>query len=705
MGGSRLGSVLVAAWVCAVVVSVWGPMRADGQGTMEGGPGPPVEATEGQPGVTGPSTVTLNFGDEVDIRLIVDYVAARTGRNFIYDETLIGTVALRAPQEVPSDALYGVLQTILEFKGWALVPAPRGFVKVVPAPVAALKPSPFYGPDEVDELPDDDVIVTQVVELEFADPAALLQALVPIVSGTGVPYVAGPRGRGAAAATAQAVAAGPKLLAVPEHRLLVITDYAPNVRRVVKLVEMLDREARREPARREVFRLEHARAEQYAPRILSYLQAQHSLSGEADEAAALVDCDPRLNSVIVVGTAEDVETVRELIESFDVPVPETETPYRILWLKNSRAEQMLETVEQVMTARAEATSGSAEAPGASGGLQQSPGDAAGTGVHVVANKHTNSIILLGPPKEVEVLATVVGHLDRRRPQVTIEALVVEVDADKTFDVGTELANLQEFAGDKVGGATSFGLSEIDFTEGTVEIEPARGLTGFLILDGDVRAIIRLFEQKVQGKIVSHPRALVNDNESAVFRSEREEPFVQISTLGADTTTVSFGGYENAGTTLSITPHISEADYLQLEIELELSAFQGEGALDAPPPRTRSTVSSRVTVPDNATVLLGGLNRTDERQTISRVPILGSIPILGYLFRRKTTVRSDATLYVFIKANIARQEDFSDLKASSEEASRQLLRQENLTRSESRRLPEGQDVFESPAFRPGAGRER
>lgn len=676
-------------------------------------PVPPAEGRE--------AMVQLNFGDTVDLRVFVDYVAARTGRNFIYDESLVGAVTLRAPTEVPVTALYGVLESVLEFKGWSLVAAPEGFIKVVPAGVAATKPTPFFGPEEMGKLPDADVIVTQVVKLKYAEPAAVLASLQPILSGTSVtgrPTLRVPTAARRPTAARPAfptatTALGGRMVAVPEHRLIIITDYAPNVRRIVRLIQTLDREA--PAAEMDLIPLQYIRAEEYAPKILNYLQARYGQAGRPVPVAPLVDYDSRLNTLIVVASADDLDAVHALIADLDVEVPEEARRYRIIRLKNSSAEEMLATLQEVMAAQAQGPTGARlttgpkpppRAPGAPGPAAPGASTAgrggspiSGTRVTAIADKHTNAIILIGPREEQEVLAAIIESLDTRRPQVLIEALIVEVDTDRILDIGLELAHLQPLRGTRVGGVSTFGFTTANITGGTVEIAPAAGLTGFLILDSQVTALLNLFQQKGLGKIVSRPRALVNDNESATFISEREEPFIQVSNLGADTTTVSFGGYEKAGTTLEITPHISEADYLQLEIRLVLSAFQGEGTVNAPPPRVTNNVYSKVTVPDNRTVLLGGLTRTDERKTVQKVPLLGDLPLLGWLFRRDTVTKSEATLYVFIKSRIAREEDFSDLQALAEEASQTLLQQENLLRDPAEQVPTDEDVYQSPAFRP------
>ncbi len=683
------------------------------------------------PAASGDQKVILNFGDQVDIKLIVDYVAARTKTNYIYDETLTGTVSLRAPKEVSVTALQSILESILEFKGWALSPSPEGFVKVVSASVAGTKPTPFYGPNETAKLPDRDVIVTQVVALKNTDAATVMNSLQGIMSGVAAPRAAQP---GRPAAGGAGLAAGSRIFAVPGQRMLVLTDYAPNVARMLKMIEVLDVTADQPPLK--LIPLKYIRADEYAPKITAYLRARSGMDSSAQGRAGFaIDSDARLNALVVVALPADMEAIASLAEQLDVPVPEAERPYRIIRLKNTKAEDMLATVQQIMGGGMETTTASghpststpapsgttprattgtpayaAAAPATAAAATDSSAAIAAAGggtmtglvgsqVQAIANKHTNSLILVGPPREQALLAAIIEQLDMRRPQVMIEALVVEVSRSQALDIGVELLNLQRGA---VRGGTNFGLSKIDFAAKTAAVSASSGLTGFVIKGGDIQAIVKLMEQKGNGRIVSRPRALVNDNEAASFVSEAEEPYTQINAVGSNTTTSSFGGYETAGTYLDVTPHISEADYLQLDIHVKLSAFTGTAASDsAPPARHTDEVTSKVTIPDNSTVLIGGLNRADNSNSRSQVPILGSIPLLGQLFRRDTSDASQATLYVFIKTRIARAEDFSDLKGLSSAASRQVITEENLTRPEYKQLPVKQDLFESPAAS-GAG---
>ncbi|MCP4711495.1 MAG: AMP-binding protein, partial [Planctomycetes bacterium] len=154
---------------------------------------------------------------------------------------------------------------------------------------------------------------------------------------------------------------------------------------------------------------------------------------------------------------------------------------------------------------------------------------------------------------------------------------------------------------------------------------------------------------------------VNDNETGSITSERQEPTTTTTiSPGSDTPIVDFKDYVSAGTTLEITPHISESDFLQLEINLTVDSFEGEGTNNVPPPKSTNVINTLVTVPNGMTIILGGLTSQNDGLTENKVPLLGDIPILGALFRNVSRSESEGVLYVFVRAEIVRKPDFSDL---------------------------------------------
>ncbi len=274
--------------------------------------------------------------------------------------------------------------------------------------------------------------------------------------------------------------------------------------------------------------------------------------------------------------------------------------------------------------------------------------------------NTTTSIVVGGPAAHKFYERLILELDRRRPQVLIEATIVNLDTSNGFSLGVELAARRRGEENRTITFTSFGLSEVDETTGQLVLTPGLGFNG-AILNADVAdVVLRALKTSGRARIVSAPRILVNDNATGALNSVAEAPFVSTNT-GETIATTSFGGYAEAGTTIQLTPHISEADYLQLEYVVTLSNFTNGGSEGIPPSRQRNEVASEVTVPDGSAIVVGGLNQTQWRESISAVPLLGEIPILKHLFRSRTTSDSRTTLFVFIRPVILRDDEFRDLK--------------------------------------------
>jgi general secretion pathway protein D len=286
---------------------------------------------------------------------------------------------------------------------------------------------------------------------------------------------------------------------------------------------------------------------------------------------------------------------------------------------------------------------------------------------VTADENTNTIIVVASPAIQRVYEQLIERLDQRRPQVLIETTVVTLDTSGNFSLGVEISQAGRFntggGEDAFGiGFSSFGLSAVDLDTGALTIDPAVGFNGAVISPEIANVVLQAFKSSGRGSVSAAPRILVNDNATGTLDSVLEAPTTVTDTSNSVSTTTSFGGFESAGTNISMTPRIAEGDYLKLEFSVTLSGFTGEASSSAvPPPRQTNAIQSEVTVPDGYTVVVGGLNRTDESSTNQRVPILGDLPLIKYLFRSTSENQTQSTLFVFIKPVILRDDDFTDLK--------------------------------------------
>ena len=285
---------------------------------------------------------------------------------------------------------------------------------------------------------------------------------------------------------------------------------------------------------------------------------------------------------------------------------------------------------------------------------------------VVVDPNTNTLIVVAEPAVQLVYQDLIERLDRRRPQVQIEITLVTLDTSGGFSLGVEYARSDESGKANTLTFSSFGLSEVDPATGSLDIIPGLGFNGTVISADIADVVVKALSSNGRSKVVSAPRILVNDNATGTLTSASDAPTTSIN-ASTTVSTTSFAGFESAGTNIEVTPHISEGDHLSLEYNISLSSF-GEGGSDGiPPPRQRSELSSEVTVPDGHTIIIGGLNSSNYSETIQKVPLLGDIPGLEYLFSNRSNNTSEATLFVFIRPVILRDDQFKDLKFLSKNA--------------------------------------
>jgi general secretion pathway protein D len=266
----------------------------------------------------------------------------------------------------------------------------------------------------------------------------------------------------------------------------------------------------------------------------------------------------------------------------------------------------------------------------------------------------------------------IRQLDKRRPQVLIECTVVTLDTTGNFALGVEIGRKSGTEDNQVITFSQFGLSEADPATGRLTLIPGVGFNGALVSTDIADVIVRAMEGSSRARVSSAPRILVNDNNTGTLTSVTEFPYASVNASDTVATT-SFGDYSKAGTEITVRPHISEADYLQLEYSVSLSSFTGDpitqGGTLLPPPRKSDAIESQVTIPDGSTIIVGGLNTSNAIETIDRIPLLGRIPIVEYFFSSRSTSDATGTLFVFIRPVILRDDKFADLKFLSERDTR------------------------------------
>lgn len=579
-----------------------------------------------------PPLVALNLGDSVDVRVLAKWISEVTGQTFAYDESFQGNVMLETPRKLPESALLPLFESILQMKGYALVR--RGEVVMIVQNQAA----PALEPDislPSEELDGEGEFVSKMVQIDYADAAVVAEAIKPLMSSPNAVQV------------------------LAEQSKLSISGQAGNVQRALAVVEHLDQ---MEARPRVVLRtLKYARAAD----VVSQLQVAFPKQTTGPRADLPVfNDDRRTNSVVVVAAERDVEAIEKTLQTLDVEAFQPQRPVRVYPLHNTKAQHIVPLLEEVIQSVEGPT-----VPTGTTGQQKAPESAApgSRRIKIVGDQENNILIVVATRDEHEWLRPVIEDLDRRRPQVLIEAWLVALTESGARELGIELS-ARGAAGDYDGlGTTFFGRTSVD--EGTGErglpSPPQEGATIAILRAGEVRAVLNALLEDEEARIVSRPRLLANANQEATFQSVQQEPFVTISAITSTTSTTAFGGFEQAGTALTITPTILEGDFVFLDVKLVVSNFTGAPpSAQVPPPRNENSVETSVTVPDRSTIVIGGIVRSEERETVKKVPLLGDIPLLGALFRNTSAETQDTVLYAFIRPQIFRAEDFADLRETS-----------------------------------------
>ena len=381
----------------------------------------------------------------------------------------------------------------------------------------------------------------------------------------------------------------------------------------------------------------------------------------------------KTNSILLTGPPSVHRVMDSIVEEVDVSATYEAGEIRTYKLNNADLDEVAATIRDLIESKQreeERTGESKYTPTTPGSVPEASGNVnlAETEEYIpqikatiAVNKSTNSIVIRATARQHRELGKLIEELDKRRKQVQIKAMIIEVTTNDDTDVGIEL----DYINRDTINFTSFGLSTINPSTGVRDIVVSPGGAAAILNPGNFQAIVKALKGNDNVRIESSPRLLVNDNAVGAIQSIAEQPTRQTN-QGQTTTTTSFGEYVSAGTQFYVTPHISEYDYLRVEYQIILNSFSEQAASDLPPPRSTSTIQSEATVPNNYTIVVGGIQSTKDSKSVDKIPILGDIPILGMLFRNTVIRKQNITTYLFITTTIIESEDFGDIKKISDE---------------------------------------
>lgn len=624
--------------------------------------------------------VTIDF-DNVDIQIFVKFISELTGKNFVIDDKVKGKVTVISPRKISIDEVYKVFESVLEVYGFATVTT-GDVIKVVPALEARGKNLETLS-DKKGVIPEDR-IVTQIISLEHANPDEVKKILEPLISGTSI------------------------VLSYPPTGMLVITDFLSNIKKVTEIVGALDVEG----VAAQIFYLplKAASAAEIVKSLSLLFQQQPQRSAFAP--VRLV-ADERANAIILVASETDTGRIKKLIDLMDKEVPKGESMLRVYRLQNAVAEDMARVLMNIPR-------------DAKDFAQKGKSPLLSRDVQVMADKATNTLIITAGKDDYRVLEDVIRSLDVSRPMVYIEALVMEVGVTKNFKVGVEWRGLKETGsiselGVK-GGAAFIGSGGLG-TSGEYDIIPdvttsteggalkfPRGFSlGFLgtginiggVMFPNIGAVIRAYQTDSDVSILSTPQIMTMDNEEAEITVGKNVPYVTRLDTTNTGSNINYSNYEykDVGMTLNITPHINEENFVRLKLNQKVTKVIMEESPTGLPTTMKREAKTTVVIKDNETIVIGGLLGDSTEAGTYRVPCLGSIPILGWLFKSTSREREKTNLYVFITPHIIRtQKDaaavYKDKKAGIGEVV------EGVIKLNGKMTPKAPAVKEAPSVQDG-----
>jgi general secretion pathway protein D len=624
--------------------------RAAGEGKPSVTPAPGVKTPLLQPGVTADPNelICVNF-DNVEIRTVLKTIGEITGINFLPHDSVTGTVTVMSPTPIRLGDIYPFLQSILDVHGYATIEMDNAVKIVLKAEATKNHSQVRVGADPAN-IPKTDEIVRQIIALKYADATEISEIVTPILS------------------------AGAQIATYRRTNSLMITDTSANIHHIAQVIQQLDVEGSKEKVL--LFPLTHASAQVMSEQVLRVLEKTKTAgppTGRTQAAPAVgngprVLPDDRTNSLIVIATEQDAQTVAGLVRQLDVERPVGMDNVHVVYLKNADANEVSRSLERALTTMR-----------LTGAVPATPQQ-----VQITPDGSTNALVIVAPPPDFEVISKIIEKLDIVREQVLVEMLILEVSNESLREIGVDWATFDSASPDGVRGFGTTNLGpRVNFLNGTAE---GLSIGAWKSVGGTAKigAILQAMEKQSGVNILSTPHILASNHRKAKIVVGENRAFVTQSRITETTdpvtpTVIKSFEYKDVGITLDITPHVSQGGMIRLEIKSEFTKLIEDvtsASLDTPTTAKR-TAQTVVTMGSGATVVIGGLIRDDTVKTVKKVPFLGDIPLVGALFRSQSNHTQKTNLLLFITPEVMSSQEelqqMTDHKKQQMEEAREASR--------------------------------
>lgn len=576
---------------------------------------------------------TLNLKN-ADIRALISQVAEMTGYNFVVDPRVKGEVTVISSRPMEREEVYQVFLSILSVHGFSAVRT-GNVVEVIPESRAKQENIPYA--DEKGEQGNE--VVTRVLQVRNVSAPQLIPILRPLVPQYG------------------------HLAAYPTTNVIIISDRASNIARLVNIIERIDTASHEEM---EIVPLKHAAASEIV-RLLQSLEKQQTMPGmEQTKNTAKFVADERTNSVLLTGETNARTRFKALIAALDI-VEKTSGNTQVYYLKYATASDLVPILDGISGNIVTETN------------EKNPGNIPKKAV-VQADEAMNALVISAPPDIQTALQTVIERLDIRRAQVLVEAIIVELQVEKVRDLGVQWA--------LSGG--SFPMAGVSFNNSAVKnpnigqtidnllkwqkgtpggtpdpsIDPTSLGQGGSLMVGRLNnngfsfaVLARLLSNQTGANLLSTPSLMTLDNVEAQIMVGKNVPFVTgkyPSTGSSNNPEKPFQTIErkDVGVTLKVKPHINESGAITLEIEQEVSSVT-EDVKASDVSTNKRSIKTTVLVDNEETIVLGGLIDNTVNETEHKIPLLGDLPLVGNFFKSRSAIRKKSNLMVFLRPTVLR----------------------------------------------------
>ncbi|MFH1082126.1 MAG: type II secretion system secretin GspD [Pseudomonadota bacterium] len=585
--------------------------------------------------------VTFNFVD-IDLPVITRFVSEITGKNFIFDERVKGKITIIAPSKISVADAFNLFTSILELKGFTVVPSGVNAYKIIPVSEARQRGISVT----MDKQPVNESYMARLIQLKDISPDDALKFIQPVVSKDGYVSAFGP------------------------GNLLLVIDSGLNMEKILSIIKIIDQPSLAEAP--EIICLKHASADAVAKMLNEGISRKGQVGPQpfsAREARAIAD--QRLNAVVLFGDKAKIGEMKSLVSLLDVPPPEFRSMINIYFLENADATELVKVLEDLLKGTE-----TRQKPTPTPSVPSAAFEIAGS-ISITADKASNALVIVASPADYQNLSRIVKQLDKRRRQVFVEAMIAEVSIDQLLELGTKWRAVVKRDGEPVfiGGVGQVDQATIGniikgltgLTLGgvanyfTIPQSFVPGATSDVTVPG-LAALFSLSDFKGVVNVLSTPQILTSDNKEAEIMVGENVPFIakrerDITTTG---TVLSSIERKDVGITLRITPQISEGDYVKLDIYQEISAVVKESeniTTSVGPTTTKRATKTSVVLKDKQTVVIGGLLQERDEEQMNKVPLLGDIPVLGWFFKYKSVGKKKTNLLVFLTPHIIREMEY------------------------------------------------